>query len=83
MGDVGVVARRRGWEIGHDGGDSRPCTRRRVRCWSLASGDGPDEVRKLEKFEWVWVSLTTPLGNGSRRRDGAAVHVGNFGVVHR
>ena len=51
--------------------------------WMLFTGDGPDEARKLEKFEWVWVSSSTPLGNGSRWRDGAAVHVGHFGVVHR
>ena len=46
MGDVGVVARWRRWEIGHDGGDFRLCTRRRVQCCSLVSGDGPDEARK-------------------------------------
>ena len=46
MGGVGVVARRRHWEMGHDGGDFRPCTRRRVGCCSLVSGDGPDEARK-------------------------------------
>ena len=54
MGDVGVVARRRHWEMGHDG-EIAPLYMSET--WALfTSDDATDEAREVETFFWVWVS---------------------------
>ena len=54
MGDVGVVARRRHWEMGHDG---EIASLYMSETWALfTSDDATDEAREVETFFWVWVS---------------------------